>query len=64
MIRALIISLLVLTGCSLPSVQEQNAQIIAHKKECEDAGLDFVIGNNGLTGERDAYCTKPGDVTQ
>ena len=54
---------LMLAACSPLTVAEQNKQIIQHKKMCTDAGLDFTIGTNFLTGERDAYCIKKGDRT-
>jgi len=54
----IIVLLSCVLGCSMQSVAEQNAQIIAHAKACTDAGLDFTIGTNGLDGTRDAYCIK------
>jgi len=50
--------MVILTGCSPLSVDEQNKQIVEHAKVCVDAGMDVYIGTNGLTGERDAYCVK------
>jgi energy-converting hydrogenase Eha subunit H len=48
--------ILLFTGCM--SVDEQNVKIVTHAKVCTDAGMDFAIGINGLTGVRDAYCIK------
>ena len=61
--RACILVMIVfgIAGCSSRDVNDENNRIIQQKKICVESGMDYQIGTNGLTGDRDAYCIKPGE---